>query len=85
MIGIKSALFDVCPQGRLASLVTDIWLRCQNLIRPLSDLCRLLGIQSFGDELFRARRHFIFEEEGTEGNAIIQRSEALANERDNFQ
>ena len=85
LIGVETAFFDVCPQGRLASFVADVWLRCQNLIRPLSDLCRLLGIQSLGDELFGQWRHFIFEEEGSKGNAVIQRGETLANKRNNFQ
>ena len=85
LIGIQSALFDVCPQRRLAAFVTDSWLLDEDLVRPLSDLRRLLSHPILWRSNLRDGSHIFLEEETTKRNAVVQRDQSLADERDNFQ
>src|SRR5690606_20883838 len=63
----------------------DICSPLQNLIRPASDLRRLLCVQSFCDQIIGVGRHFILEEERSELNTIIQCNKPFADERNDLQ
>ncbi len=82
MTGAQAEVFHQFSHGRLGGSGRELRQRLQDFIRFAGNVRGLRRGQVLADEFFRFRRDGLAEEPGCERDAIVQRDEALADERD---